>query len=129
MPYLYNREEYIKRRRELRQQSSKAERILWERLRARRFYGLKFRRQFSIGVYVADFYCPELRLVVEVDGEQHLFQPQIEHDRRRTTWLNNLGIQVIRFSCDEVQLATDDVLERLKVFITSLTPSSREEGR
>lgn len=63
---------------------------------------LKFRRQFSIGNYVLDFYCPELRLAVEIDGVTHLNQEKIASDRRRTAWLNERYVHVVRFTDSEV---------------------------
>ena len=128
MPRLYNRYEFLERRRLLRQQSSKAERILWERLRARRFLGLKWRRQHGLGSYIADFYCPSLRLVIEVDGPHHLTPRQAFYDHRRTRWIETLHMRVVRLTADEVAEHTDVVMDKLRTFITSLYPSSHEGG-
>ena len=75
----------IKRARALRKTSTDAETLLWSRLRNRQFRNLKFRRQVPLGHYIVDFYCHELRLVIELDGGQH----SEEVDRTRTQWLES----------------------------------------
>ena len=67
-----------------------AEGVVWSRIRNHRI-DYKFRRQFSIGTYVADFYCSELKLVVEIDGGQHFENEAIEYDNARTKYFNDLG--------------------------------------
>ena len=94
--------------RQLRKNMTDAERALWFRLRSRQVEGHKFRRQHPIGPYVVDFVCLEQRLVVEVDGSQHMDNP---HDESRTRWLNAEGYKVLRFWNNEVLLETDAVLE------------------
>jgi primosomal protein N' (replication factor Y) len=96
--------------RTLRQESTDAEHRLWYRLRARRTTGMKFRRQHPIGPYIVDFICIEQRLVVEVDGGQHL---ESRADQRRDRWLAAHGFQVLRFWDNEVLTRTDDVLEQI----------------
>lgn len=111
---------YLKEvRRQLRHDRSPAEHILWRYLRGRQLLGLKFRRQQSIGPYVVDFYCPAKQLVVEVDGDSHFEELQIQRDAVRELSLRQLGIKVIRFRNDEVVHDTIHVLERLRVFITT----------
>ena len=68
---IFNKPTEKLKRQILRENSTKAERLLWEKLKSRKLNGHKFRRQFSIGYYVVDFYCPEKRLVIEADGEIH----------------------------------------------------------
>jgi very-short-patch-repair endonuclease len=72
--------------RHLRSAQTDAETLLWSRLRAHRLMGLKFRRQQPVGPYVVDFYCPEKKLIVELDGGQHL--EQAKYDASRDAWLN-----------------------------------------
>jgi len=91
--------------RKLRRETTPAERLLWSALRNSSFAGLKFRRQHPIGCYVADFYCQQEKLVIELDGDSHDFSEQ--KDRERTEALNKEGYQVIRFS-------NADVLENLE---------------
>ncbi|MEI8020633.1 MAG: DUF559 domain-containing protein [Schlesneria sp.] len=88
------------RARELRILSTYPERILWFALRNRGVAGLKFRRQFPIGPYFADFVCGEANLVVELDGESH--EGREEYDDRRTKYLENCGFQVFRVTNDDV---------------------------
>ncbi len=85
----------------LRKELTGAERILWNRLRNRQLKGFKFRCQHPIDRFIADFYCHEKKLIVEVDGQIHQFQK--EYDEGRTAELNRLGISVIRFSNEAVQ--------------------------
>ncbi len=85
--------------REQRKQPSLAERVLWRKLRGRR-QGVKFRRQHPIGKFVLDFYSPEARLAIELDGESH--QQQAEYDTRRDAQLANQGIRTLRFANTEV---------------------------
>lgn len=85
----------ITRARAMRKQSSRAERALWEMLRDRRL-GAKFRRQYPIDHYIADFACVEAKLVVEVDGLSHADAEQVAYDERRTSALGVLGWQVLR---------------------------------
>ncbi|MEX0937528.1 MAG: DUF559 domain-containing protein [Pirellulales bacterium] len=85
------------------------ERVLWERLRAKRLAGLKFRRQFPIGPYVVDYICPAHSLVIEVDGDGH--QGRADFDHERTRYLEELGLRVLRVSNDDVLNDIDAVLE------------------
>ncbi len=82
-------------------------------LRNKQLEGLKFFRQYSIGNYVADFYCPHLRLVVEVDGSQHAYSDRKLYDQKRTEYFEEIGIQVLRFWNAEVLEGIDGVLIRI----------------
>jgi len=95
--------------RRLRRAQTDAERILWGRLRGRQVEGAKFRRQHAIGRYIADFCCPERKLVVEVDGGHHAAQKVA--DQRRTVYLHERGYRVLRFWDTDVLVNTDTVLE------------------
>ncbi len=83
--------------RELRREQTPAEKALWEMLRGRRLSGLKFRRQFPITPFIADFCCFELKLIVELDGEVHTPRPQAAHDENRDFYLRSLGYTILRF--------------------------------
>lgn len=96
--------------RALRRNATEAEVALWQRLRGRRLIGLKFRRQAPIERFIVDFYCPEKRLIVEVDGGQHT----AESDRARTERLEALGYKVIRFWNNDVLGNTLAVLETIR---------------
>ena len=106
-------DEKVDRARSLRRDGSKAERICWELLRAKRMRGIKFRRQHSIGPYFADFACVSRKLIVEIDGEHHAFQQ--ERDARRTAFLEGLGWHVVRFWADEVVRNREGVWAMIEV--------------
>ena len=88
--------------RENRQQATEAEKILWKHLRNRKLKGFKFRRQSPVADFVADFFCVECNLVVEVDGKYHESIEQRQYDEGRTYELSELKIRVVRFTNDEV---------------------------
>ena len=97
--------------RALRRDPSDAEQKLWEKVRGRRSYNLKFRRQYPIGPYVADFCCIEAQLVIELDGGQHA--EAVARDRERTHFIEGAGFRVIRFWNEEVLREMEYVLERI----------------
>jgi very-short-patch-repair endonuclease len=97
-----NRKELKDYRRGLRNNPTHAEKEMWQGLRKHRAAGYKFRRQHSLGPFIVDFYLPEMKLAVEVDGATHEDLPQKEYDERRTGYLENNGIEVIRFTDGEV---------------------------
>ncbi len=102
MTLMYNKTSFKERRRELRRNQTDAEKVLWKRLRNKGFFGLKFFRQYSVGAYVVDFYCPTHKLAVELDGGQHAGEETKEYDSVRTDYLNSMGIEVIRFWNNDV---------------------------
>jgi very-short-patch-repair endonuclease len=83
--------------RRMRREPTDAEKRLWSHLRDRRLGGFKFRRQYPIGGYIVDFYCPSASLAVELDGGQHADAAAIQYDQKRTKRLNELGVRVLRF--------------------------------
>ena len=99
--------------RQLRDQQTDCEHLLWQRLRSRQIANLKFRRQFPCPPYVLDFYCAELKLAIELDGGQHFETSGLIHDQRRTLYLYQQGIEVVRFSNLEVLQQMDAVLEQI----------------
>ena len=98
-------------RKELRSHATPAEAVLWKMLKGRNADGMKFRRQQGIGPYVLDFYCPELRLCVELDGSSHDYK--YEYDEQRTEFLQNQGIRVLRFSNEQVWQGLDSVVDEI----------------
>jgi very-short-patch-repair endonuclease len=88
--------------RTLRNEPTSAEQRLWHFLRAGKLRGCKFRRQAAIGVYIVDFVCFTEKLIVELDGPQHLDPVAIKHDKQRTAWLVARGFHVIRFRNQEL---------------------------
>jgi very-short-patch-repair endonuclease len=96
--------------RKLRRRLTLPEVLMWQALRRKGLAGLRFRRQHPIGPYILDFYCDELRLAVEVDGQSHDHPDQITHDQRRTAWLNRQGVQVVRLAAQFVLADIDGAL-------------------
>lgn len=109
----------LQRARELRKQQTPAEKILWECLRDRRLLNTKFRRQHNIERIIADFYCHESRLIIEVDGGIH--QQQQERDRIRNDWASDRGFRVLRFTNQQI---FDDIKAVLDSIAQLLDPSS-----
>ena len=101
------------RRRELRRNQSDAERALWAKVRNKQFFGMKFFRQYSIGPYILDFYCPTVKLAVELDGGQHNQSDKRESDAARSEYLKTQRIDVMRFWNNEVLLDIESVLSEL----------------
>ena len=100
-------------RRELRKRQTDVEQRLWQRLRDRRLLGHKFRRQYSIGPYVADFVCLKRKVVIELDGGQHGEGAAEKYDRRRDAFLERKGFTVLRFWNNQVLLETEAVLRAI----------------
>ena len=114
------------RRRDLRKNMTPAEAALWKKLQ-RQQLGERFLRQYSIGYYVVDFYCPKYKLAIELDGEVHFSEERQEYDKKRTEFLNSVGVNVIRFENCQVFKSTEWLLERIKEKFklqqTTLNPS------
>ncbi len=99
--------------RDLRRNMTDAEKLVWSKIRGRQLKGLQFYRQKIIGNYIADFYCPKARLVIEIDGGQHYSAEGKEKDRLRDDCMARTGLTVLRFSDREVLQNLEAVLERL----------------
>lgn len=110
---------------QLRRNMTDAELLLWRHLRGHRLLGAKFKRQQPLGNYIADFVCFEAKLVLEVDGGQHL---ECEQDRQRDAWLRERGYEVLRFWNNEVLEQTDAVLERIFQVLPPLPNPSPARG-
>jgi len=105
------------RRRELRNNPTAAETILWLHLQRRQMLGKKFRRQYSIGRYIVDFFCFECDIAVEVDGAPHFAELKVEYEADRTAFLEGLGIELIRFENRMIYENLEAVLETIRVAI------------
>ena len=116
------------RRQELRRKHTIAEKAFWDKVRNRQYCGKRFCRQYSVGPYILDFYCPSLKLAVELDGGQHTHDDNQEYDAARSLYLKAKGIDVIRFWNNEVLQNIDDVLNRIEERITPPTPSYPKRG-
>ena len=99
--------------RELRENMTDAERKLWAKIRMKQLKGYQFYRQKPIGDYIVDFYCPRAKLVVEIDGSQHLVGETIQYDRIRDDCLSSLGLRVVRFTNTEVLINIKGVVESI----------------
>lgn len=113
----------LRHARQLRREQTDAERLLWYLLRGRQLGGFKFRRQSPFGPYILDFYCPQKRLAVELDGGGHADDDQARHDVNRTAFLQNSGIQVLRFWNHQVFQETEAVLQKIWNTLQRLPPS------
>jgi very-short-patch-repair endonuclease len=111
MTKVYNRAGEMAQRRGLRKEMTKAEALLWHRIRNRQLSGRKFRRQYSVGPYIMDFYCPAAKLGVEIDWESHYEAGRQEYDRERQRFLEGFGIGFLRFTNVEVYENLDGVLQ------------------
>jgi very-short-patch-repair endonuclease len=98
---------------------TEAEKIVWERL-CNKQLGVRIRRQHPIYKYIADYYCHELKLVIEIDGGIHLSKENKENDIGRDITLNEFGIQIIRFTNDQVINDIDQIIEEIKKKIEEL---------
>jgi very-short-patch-repair endonuclease len=112
-------EALLQRARELRQQQTSAEKLLWECLRNRQLLNAKFRRQHNIGRYIADFYCHEALLVIELDGSIHKIQKT--KDSIRNDWMQKNGFTVLRFTNQEVFNETEEVLYAIADILNTST--------
>jgi very-short-patch-repair endonuclease len=113
MGRLYNRQAQESKRQRLRREAPPAEAMLWRQMRDRRLGGFKFRRQYGIERYVADFCCPECRLVDELDGPSHEGDDAAEYDLNRRNYFESLSFIVVRFTNEQVYQQMPAVLENL----------------
>jgi len=110
------------RAREMRKTPTPAEMILWETLRDRKILDKKFRRQFALDCFILDFYCQELKLVIEVDGEIHSEPGQVAHDENRDDYLRSLGCTILRFPNEAVIRDLRTVILKIADTIDALNP-------
>lgn len=90
-----------------------AENKLWLKLRLKQLNGCKFRRQHGIGPYIVDFYCPEKELIIEVDGDIHVWGDQIKKDHVKEKYLKDLGLKVLRYRNDDILSNLENVMDDL----------------
>ena len=110
-----NVKELERERKELRSFGTAAEAVLWLSLKNRQIEGVRWRRQFSVGRFILDFYCPECKLGIELDGIQHYSLDGSDYDDRRSRWLEaNFGIQILRFENRDIYTSYDNVVEYIR---------------
>ncbi|WP_183462819.1 endonuclease domain-containing protein [Microbulbifer rhizosphaerae] len=118
----------LARARSLRSNATDAEQKLWYHLRAHRFMGLKFKRQKPIGRYIVDFVCLQPKLIIELDGGQHMNQEK--YDQHRDSWLQEQGFTVLRFWNNQILSETSAVLDTIRREVLALSPTpSPASGR
>ena len=118
--FLYNHKTLKERRRDLRNNQTDAEKLLWQHISKDKISGMRFLRQYSAGPYILDFYCAKLRLGIEVDGEVHNKEERKLYDKDREKFLKNLNIEIIRFWNDDVVGDINSVLDKLRNKIQQL---------
>jgi very-short-patch-repair endonuclease len=111
MTKIFNCLKFKKLRQKLRKEMPRAEIIFWEKIRRRQINGLKFHRQYSIGKYVVDFYCPLAKLVIELDGDTHFNDEYKSKDLLRDKNLNNLGLSILRFNNNDIYYNLEGVID------------------
>jgi very-short-patch-repair endonuclease len=109
--------------RTLRNEPTPAEKRLWHFLRAQKLGGHKFRRQAAIGSYIVDFVCFATKLIVELDGPQHLEPDAVQHDERRSDWLVARGFRVLRFRNQELDENIHAVVDAIVGALAEMQPS------
>jgi len=110
------------RRKDLRNNCTPAEAVLWKPLQRRQMLGKKFRRQFSISRYIVDFFCVECGIAIELDGASHFQELRAEYETARTIYLMESGIEVLRFE-------NRDVHEKLEVVLETIRDAIRKRDR
>lgn len=109
MRFIFNNPNFKLVRRRLRKQMTEAELLFWSKIKNKQLYAYKFRRQYGIGPFIVDFYCPKLKLVIEIDGGQHAKLENIDYDKSRTAYFQSMDIKVIRYWNHEVMNNIDGV--------------------
>lgn len=121
MTQLFNKLTETEKRRRLRKNTTASEKIIWTYLRRKQILNERFLRQFSIEYFVLDFYCPRLRLAIEIDGDSHFInQDAIDYDKERQDFIENLGIEFLRFRNEEVFADNDEVINSINQKVKEL---------
>jgi len=122
-------EELLTHARELRKNATNAENLLWQLLRRNQLFGFSFRRQHPLGLYILDFYCHQAKLAIELDGGQHAEDSQLKYDEKRSAWLKEQGVTVLRFWNNEAMTNVDGVLQTISAALSpNHLPNPPPEG-
>ena len=113
---IFNHKSTREKRKLLRGSQAEAEKELWKRLRNKSFLGLKFFRQYGIGHYIADFYCPQFMIAIEIDGEGHFSKDGMEYDKERDGYFAALGIRTLRLSNTNIFENIEEALRKIETF-------------
>ena len=127
MTKLFNKTSEKLKRRELRTNMTKAEAIVWQKLRCRQLENCKFRNQYSVERFVLDFYSPELKLAIEIDGESHFQEGVAQYDEERQVFIESAGIKFLRFTNQDVYKNINGVLETIADKIRELRGYSLDD--
>lgn len=134
MTIIFNQTKQKRFRSNLRKKSTEAEKLVWQKIRNRQLLGLKFRRQYGIEKFVVDFYCPELKYSVEIDGVTHSSEEELRRDKERRSRIEEFGITLILFTNLDVYQNLDGVLTAILIKAEELkkspllNPSSKWRG-
>jgi len=124
MTRVYNKSSYLEKRRTLRKNLPPAEKIIWRRLKRKQLAGYKFRRQYGIGKYIVDFYCPSVKLAIEIDGKSHDMDVVVRrYDRERQRFIESFGVFVLRFNNLEIYRNLEGVLQEIEIKCQELSHS------
>ena len=114
---------------EMRKNPTDGEKALWNILRKFRYKGYIFRRQHPVNIFIADFYCHKLKLIIQVDGDVHDSEQAIQYDDGRTAELEKYGLSIMRFTNDQVLNEKEKITLQIQNYISTLTsPSHPGEG-
>lgn len=122
MKFVHNIHKLVFRRKELRNKCTPEEALLWQNLRNSKL-GAKFRRQHSVGGYIADFYCPSQKLAIELDGAGHFQKEEKEYDRIRDAYFIHYNIIVLRFPNSEISGNIKSVLQKITANMRNENPA------
>jgi very-short-patch-repair endonuclease len=118
MSVIFNKIVHTARRRSFRKSMSKAEIVLRKHISRKHMKGFKFRRQYSVNQYVIDFYCPELKFAIEIDGDSHFNDISERYDKERQRFIESFGIRFMRFTNNDIYDNIDDVLQTIYIWIS-----------
>ncbi len=118
----------FERAEELRKKPTHEEKLLWQFLKVNKL-GVRFKRQHPIWLYIADFYCHEIKLVIEVDGSIHNIKEIMEHDQIREEDIISLGIKVIRFTNYEIRTQIENVIDRIETVIKEIQTNGEKKTK
>jgi very-short-patch-repair endonuclease len=124
MTKLFNKTSEKLKRRELRTNMTKAEAIVWQKLRCKQIENCKFRNQYSVDRFVLDFYSPEIKLAIEIDGDSHFQEGAAKYDEERQILIESTGIKFLRFTNNQVYENLNGVLEAIVQKIRELREGS-----
>jgi very-short-patch-repair endonuclease len=125
----YGNRELVRRARVLRSNMTKAEIILWSRLRSKQINGFKFRRQQPLLDYIVDFYCEDLKLIIEVDGEIHFLSEKTNYDSKRNNMLKANGYNIIHLSNFEIETEINSTINKIISYISENLFPFQEDHR